>query len=205
MSYLPENYRESVETTAFQQALQPEVNLMWAARDALLEQLNLWTATWGLRYWEDALGLSACDGIPLDTRRRQVAAKLQGRATTTPQVLKDVAETLLGVSVRVVELFGLYTVLLETAPDTRPGAGAGALRERLKDIMPAHLDWQVVFPMGVTVAVGTSLGVRLSQSTLPGRARTLPGLYLPCGAALGGRMSVTTLPTRAEGGQEDGL
>ena len=134
-----------------------------------------------------------------------MAAKLQGRATTTPQVLKDVAETLLGISVWVVELFDEYTVLLGAETWSGPGPGARALRERLKDIMPAHLDWQVVFPMGVTVAVGTSLGVRLSQSTLPGRARTLPGLYLPCGAALGGRMSVTTLPMRAEGGQEDGL
>ena len=86
MSYLPENYLASRETVTFQEALQPEVNAIWEARDSLLAQLDPYNATWGLDYWEDALGLGACQGIPLDTRRRQIVAKLQGRATTTPQV-----------------------------------------------------------------------------------------------------------------------
>ena len=48
MSYLPENYPASRETVCFQQALQPEAEGLWAARDDLLAQLDLWTATWGL-------------------------------------------------------------------------------------------------------------------------------------------------------------
>ncbi len=140
MSYLPENYPASRETVTFQQALQPEVDAIWEARDDLLAQLNPCTADWGLDYWENALGLGACDGIPLDTRRRQIVAKLQGRATTTPEVVRAVAETMLGVPVRVVEVFGEYRVELETAPGYRPRAGIGQLRGRLAEIMPAHLD-----------------------------------------------------------------
>lgn len=65
MSYLPENYPASRETVCFQQALQPEAEGLWAARDDLLAQLDLWTATWGLDLWEAALGLSNGQGLDL--------------------------------------------------------------------------------------------------------------------------------------------
>lgn len=205
MSYLPENYPASRETTAFQEAVQPEAELMWRARDELLAQLDLYTATWGLSYWEHALGLPNGAETDLDGRRQAVAAKLQGRAATTPQVVKDVAETLLGTSVTVIELFGEYTVMLAAEAGYRPGSGAIRLRERLRELMPAHLDWQVVFPALIHVPIRSQLGVRLSESALPLRARRLPPGLVCAGAVLGWRMSVTTLPVRAEGGQENGL
>ena len=198
MSYLPENYPASRETTAFQEALQPEVVLLWEVRDNLLAQLDLYTATWGLDYWEDALGLLNCQGIDLDTRRRQIAAKLQGRATTTPQVLKDVAETLLGVQVRVVEIFGEYRVELVSEDGFRPGIGAARLRAQLQDIMPAHLDWQIVIPTVIRVPIRTHLGMRLSETALPPRDRALPQANVVPAVRLGWRMSVTTLPMRAK-------
>ena len=200
MSYLPENYPDSRETVAFQEALQPENELMWRARDELLAQLNLYTATWGLDYWEDALGLLNGQGIDLDTRRRQIAAKLQGRATTTPEVLRTVAETLLGVQVQVVEIFDEYRVELVTQDGTRPGIWADRLRRQLKDIMPAHLDWQLVFPTTVYVPIRVRLGTRLSESTLPPRVRELRPAGMCPAARLGWRVSITTLPMAAEGG-----
>lgn len=201
MSYLPENYPASRETTAFQEALQPEAELMWRARDELLAQLDLYTATWGLSYWERALGLPNGGEADLDGRRRAVAAKLQGRAATTPQVVKDVAETLLGTGVTVIELFGEYTVMLETEAGYRPGPGAARLGERLREMMPAHLDWQMVFPALIHVLIRPQLGIRLSESSLPDRKRQLLPGPVRVGTALGCRMSITTLPAQAEGGQ----
>lgn len=198
MSYLPENYPASRETTAFQEALQPEVGLMWKARDDLLAQLDLYTATWGLDYWEEALGLLNGQGVDLDSRRRQIAAKLQGRATTTPQVVKDVAETLLGVQVQVVEIFGEYRVELVSEDGFRPGIGAARLRAQLQDIMPAHLDWQIVIPTVIRVPIRAHLGMRLSETMLPPRERALPSARVIPAARLGWRLSITTLPMAEE-------
>lgn len=198
MSYLPENYPASRETVAFQEALQPEVGLIWEAKDDLLAQLDPYTATWGLDYWENALGLLNGQGFDLDTRRRQIAAKLQGRATTTPQVVKDVAETLLGVQVRVVEIFGEYRVELVSEDGFRPGIGAARLRAQLQDIMPAHLDWQIVLPTVIRVPIRAHLGMRLSETILPPRERALPSARIIPAARLGWRMSITTLPMRAK-------
>lgn len=197
MSYLPENYPASRETAAFQQALQPEVNTVWTARDDLLAQLNPYTATWGLWYWEDALGLGTCEGLSLDIRRRQVVAKLQGRATTTPVVVKDVAETMLGVPVKVVEVFGEYRVELEVDGGGKLPAGVDALKRRLREIMPAHLDWALVIPTLLHIPIRAILFPRTGRSAPPMYRAQLPPGRLCVAAALGVRSSTVTLPMRA--------
>lgn len=198
MSYLPENYPDSRETAAFQAALQPEVELMWRARDELLAQLNPRTASdWGLRYWEDALGLGACDGVDLDTRRRQIVAKLQGRAATTPQVVKDVAETMLGAPVKVIEVFDEYRVELEVDSGGLLPAGVPQLRERLREIMPAHLDWGLVIPLWRPIPIRAAPGPRMSRAAPPPyRPRFGPG-RIPAACALGTRYSTVTPPMAA--------
>lgn len=195
MSYLPENYLDSRETVAFQNAVQPEVNLMWRARDWLLTQLNPRTADeGGLPYWEDALGLGSCEGITLDTRRRQVVAKLQGRATTTPQVIKDVAETMLGVPVYVIEHFGEYLVELWADSGGKLPAGAPQLKGRLGEIMPAHLDWQLVIPVWLPIPILAALGPRMARAAPP-MYRPAPGPgRVPAVCALGTRYSRVTPP-----------
>ena len=196
MSYLPENYPDSRETVAFQEAIQPEVNLIWETRDDFLAQLNPYRATWGLVYWEDALGLGACQGLLLDTRRRQVVAKLQGRATTTPAVIKAVAETLLGFKVKVIEYFSEYRVELEVDSGGMLPAGVPQLKERLREIMPAHLDWQLVLPTWNFIPIRAALGPRIGRSAPPAYRAQLPPGKIPTAAMLGMRHSTVTLPMK---------
>lgn len=193
MSYLPENYPDSQETVTFQEALQTEANLMWQARDELQAQLNPYTATWGLWYWEDALGLGACEGLELDVRRRQIVAKLQGRGTTTPAVVKAVAETMLWVPVRVIEIFGECRVELEVDSNGYLPAGTDALKRRLWEIMPAHLDWALVIPTWLPIPIRAALGPRMGRSTLPRYRAQLPTGKLCATAVMGMRSSTVTL------------
>lgn len=196
MDYLPENYPASRETAAFQGALQPEIDGVWDARDDLLAQLNPYSATWGLELWEDALGISAASHLDLELRRRQVVAKLQGRAATTPLVVKDTAETMLGVPVTVVERFGEYLVEVWAESGGKLPTGTAQLKGRLREIMPAHLDWQVVIPTLARVYIRPALGPRIaSAAPPPHQPRPGPG-RISAGAALGTRYSRVTLPTK---------
>ena len=45
----PDFYRGSVEFADMQQALEPAVLALWQGRDGLMDQLQLATATWGLK------------------------------------------------------------------------------------------------------------------------------------------------------------
>lgn len=198
MSYLPENYPESRETVTFQEALQPEVGVMWEARDDLLAQLDPYSATWGLDYWEAGLGLSNGQGIDLDIRRRAIVAKLQGRATTTPEVVKNVAETLLGVPVKVVEVYDEYRVELEVEAGFVPGAELPRLKEQLRQIMPAHLDWACVIPLLARISLTPRVGPRFSDVELNPHEPRLPAVPLWATPWLGCAISSCTLPMAAE-------
>ena len=169
MSYLPENYRASRETAAFQNALQPEADGLWDARDDLLAQLDPFTATWGLELWEKALGLPPGAGLTLELRRRQMVAKLQGRGPTTAETLKNVAETLLGAEVSVVEHFSQYLVelVVEDGWQAPIGDSAARLRLQLLEMLPAHLDFQVVLPLLLPLPITPTLGPRCGRPQLP--------------------------------------
>lgn len=142
MSYLPEYYQGSKETIAIQKAFQPEVDVWWAARDDVLLQLNPKTATWGLRYWEQAFDLPVDADRTLSQRRSRIIARIRGLGTTTVQRLKTVVETFCpGCEVAIVEHYSEYVVEIRlTMTDEAIGDMDGLCAE-LGLIMPAHLGW----------------------------------------------------------------
>lgn len=194
MHYLPENYMGSAETVAFQEALQPEVVELWRARDELLAQLDPWTATWGLSLWEKALGIKNAEGLELHLRRRQIVAKVQGRGTTTVKVVEQMGETLLGVPCKVTEIYGEYRFELEPESGGKLPQGSAQLRERLEEILPAHLGWQLVVTVWMDYIIGTALGPRHSNTILVRRATELAGQIVDCAIRCGGPVSVSALP-----------
>ena len=142
MDYLPELYLSSREVTVFQEAWQPEVDLVWKARDDLLAQLNPNTATWGLALWEEALGLPSDESIPASSRRIRMIARLRGMGTTTPARLQSVLETFCpGCDVSVVEHFRKYLVEIKLRLTDHRVEDMPGLKAMLKLIMPAHLAW----------------------------------------------------------------
>lgn len=197
MEWLPENYPASGETVTFQEAIQPEIDALWQLRREFLQQLDPYSATWGLPYWEDSLGLKGSEGLSLDTRRRQVVAKLQGRGPTTVQVVRDLAETLLGVPVAVTEWYAEYRVELEPDSGGVLPDGALALRERLEEIMPAHLDWQIVIRTWAEYIIAAATGPRVSQTAPPRVEVEMPGQHIYYGMGPGPAFS-TTGPPRVE-------
>ena len=200
LSYLPDAYQNSPETVAFQTALQPEVDGVWAARDSLLAQLDPYTADWGLDYWEAALGIAPAGHLSLETRRRQIAAKLQGRGPTTADTLRQLAETFLGVPVEVTEVFGQYRVELTAEGLAVDREGMARLREQLIAVLPAHLDFQVVLPRWLLLAVTPTVGPRQGE-TMPNRFRgRLPAIRLAVTAWGGAASGVTPLPPATRGG-----
>ncbi len=144
MDYLPEWYGGSPETAAIQNAIQPETDRLWAARDELLAQLDPNTATWGLALWEDALGIGTEPGRAAEYRRARVTARVRGSGTTTPALLRSVAESFSNGQVEVAEFPAEYRVEIRFVGTVGVPPNLEDLRSALDDVMPAHLGWEFV-------------------------------------------------------------
>lgn len=103
IDYLPEFYRGSVETTTLEEALDRELEKLWAVRGDFFAQLNVSSATWGLKAWEAALGLETDVSKSVEYRRTRVLSKLRGQGTTTAAMIRNVAESFSNGVVDVIE------------------------------------------------------------------------------------------------------
>lgn len=142
IDYLPHSYRDSAEMMALQDAIQPEIDELWRLRNDFLSQLDPMTATWGLEYWEKALGLKAEPGKQLDFRRTRVVAKLRGRSTTTVALIKEVSESFSNGQVDVVEIPEEDRLEIHLIGQLGIPPNMEDLAEILNEIIPAHLGWE---------------------------------------------------------------
>lgn len=99
----PAFLRKSPEFRDLQEALEPELLELWAARDGAMDQLFVESASWGLRYWERTLGLSSEAGKDLEARRSRVRSRLLGADVSTVSLVERVAEIYAKLPARVEE------------------------------------------------------------------------------------------------------
>ena len=198
IEYLPDKYGHSPETVAFQEALQPEVVMLWEARDFLLQQLNPRTASGkGLKLWEDAMGVRPAAGDGLDQRRGRVIAKIRGMGVVDAPLLKAVVESFLVGSVEVTERPRDNCVDIQySTAGLHPVPDPNGIVDAIWEILPAHIG------LGVTTeAEPMTSEIYLNANAASGSETELPEwqkehnftqtIHL---VAAGGAMSVTELP-----------
>lgn len=135
----------SAEFRDLQRAQEPELLDLWSARDSALEQLCADTANWGLRYWEETLGIPVDEEKDLEARRNRVKAKLMGADVSTVALVERVAELHTGIPAKVLEYPNQFWVELSFGLGGGPPGNLEGLVETLREIMPAHLGWGLRF------------------------------------------------------------
>lgn len=140
----PEYLQKGAEFADIQQALEPEVLALWQARDGMMDQLNVDSATWGLKYWEQALGIPVELAKPAAFRRSRVRSKLRGVGVTTVAMIQNVAESFSNGAVAVTELSERYRVEIRFVGTIGIPPNMDDLTAALREIMPAHLGWDYV-------------------------------------------------------------
>lgn len=159
MEYLPEKYGNSPETVAIQAAIQREADALWTARDEQLRQLNPRTADgWGLKLWEDAMGLLPAAGGTLEQRRSRIVAKIRGMGTVTAELLKAVVESFLTTRVEVVEHpRDNWVEICFSAEDEAYPPDELEMLEAVLEILPAHLGIKLILRTYHTVRNGLQI------------------------------------------------
>jgi len=142
--YLPRFWDNSAEIIAIQRAMEPSMSEAWAAKDGLLEQLNVQTATWGLEYWERSLGLEVDVGKSTAYRRTRIISKLRGQGTTTVAMIKNVAESFSNGEVEVLEHPAEYRFDVKFVGTVGVPPNMDDLSAAIEEIKPAHLAYDYI-------------------------------------------------------------
>lgn len=141
----PAFFAGSAEFRDIQAALEPEVLALWTARDSVLDQLCVETATWGLKYWEQTLGIAVEETKDIAFRRSRIRAKLRGAGVTTVAMIQNVAESFSNGDVSVTEYPSLFKLEIKFVGTLGIPPNMDDLTNALLEIMPAHLEWDYVY------------------------------------------------------------
>lgn len=140
----PDFYAGSPEFADLQGALEPEALSLWTAQGGLMDQLCVNTATWGLQYWEQTLGITVEQGKDLEYRRSRIRSKLRGSGVTTVALIESVAESFSNGDVAVTEYPQAYRLEIKFVGTIGIPPNLEDLTASLREILPAHLAWDYV-------------------------------------------------------------
>lgn len=140
----PDFYAGSPEFVDLQDALEPEALALWTAQGGLMDQLCVNTATWGLQYWEQTLGITVEQGKDLEYRRSRIRSKLRGSGVTTVALIESVAESFSNGDVAVTEDPQAYRLEIKFVGIIGIPPNMEDLTASLREILPAHLAWDYV-------------------------------------------------------------
>lgn len=88
----PDYYQQSKVYAAIQQAIADELGGVSTSNDDVKKQLFIVRATWGLKYWEEALGIVTVESDSYEIRRSRVLAKWRGVGNFSADLVKSVCE-----------------------------------------------------------------------------------------------------------------
>ena len=130
IEYLPNDYTKSGSTLELLEALEKMWRKAQEDTEDFEKQLFLSTATWGLDFWEQMYGIENDESKGYEVRRSVVRAKIRGAGTTIEQNAQH-----------------KFVVMMASIIGIPPNIED--LRNTIKEIKPAHLDFEIVFKYNI--------------------------------------------------------
>ena len=134
----------------------PEVGaaagILWvlgeAFRDCVLdwlEQLTIDTATWGLKYWEQAYGVTPQITDTVEERRGRVKAKMRSPQTVTAAMLENLTDSYINGQSVVTELPRQHKVQIQFNGDYGIPSNLESLTAALLEVLPSHVTYEYLY------------------------------------------------------------
>ena len=142
MRYLPHYYVSSTIMKAIQEAYSEEFGYVYYFLEDFLKQfLTPATATWGLAFWEQELGLKTDTSKTYEERQEIILARLRGMGTVGKDVIKRAAEAFSGGDVDVIEYPAEYRFVVKFIGVRGIPKNMASFIEMIEDLKPAHLTY----------------------------------------------------------------
>lgn len=111
----------------------------------VLDQFFITTATWGLTIWERIFGIATDTTKSYEQRREVLLGKLRGAGKVNAELIENVARAYANGEVDVTVDVPAYTIVVTFVGTYGIPAQIDALKETLREIIPAHLAINYVF------------------------------------------------------------
>ena len=139
IQYLTSNYQDKENIKKLMQMIETELSESRLFSIDLGLQSSIDKATWGLRRWEEELGIEYNPSMSYEERREIIKAKLRGRGTTTKAMIKNTAEAFSGGEVDVIEYPEEYKFVVKFIGVKGIPKNMQGFINMLETIKPAHL------------------------------------------------------------------
>ncbi|SKA99309.1 hypothetical protein SAMN05443428_1356 [Caloramator quimbayensis] len=116
-----------------------ELNAIETAINDILNQCFIDTATWGLKYWKQFLGITVDENKPAEYRRSVIKSKVRGSGRITVNLIKTVAESYSNGEVAITENVAPYTFEVKSIGTRGIPPNLDDLKNAINEIKPAHL------------------------------------------------------------------
>ena len=146
---LPSFYHDSDFVKSYMSSQSIEHNFIKESIDDLVNNLYVDTATWGLDYFEEELGLTTNKSISYEERRERILAKKRGSGTTTKAMIKNTAEAFSGGEVDIIENFNDYSFIVKFVGVKGIPKNLALFKQMLEEIKPAHLNYELEFTYNI--------------------------------------------------------
>lgn len=142
---LPQNHKNSKETSDIQNVQDIQVKKIQDAKDDLFLQLSVETATWGLTIWEKALALITDITKSYDFRRSRIESKLRSQGVTTKAMMQNVAISFSNGATDIIEYPAEYRFEVKFTGTIGIPPNMEDLTNTIEEIKPAHLAYAYVY------------------------------------------------------------
>lgn len=134
-------YFRSKTELAIYEAIGYETDLTHEMVEDIQKQMFVQTATWGLDFWEIAVGLPIRNGtMGIEGRRRAILAKMQTRFPITPKRVKEIIETATGSTVEIIQNVAPYTFEIRFLEGSDIEIN---FKRILDEVKPAHISYRI--------------------------------------------------------------
>lgn len=140
LATVPSYLRTSEYFKALLLAEGAEIDDAQAGADALLNQLLVALADYGLALWEEFVGLpiNPSGRTPLE-RRERITSRIRGAGTSTLALMEQIAESYTNGDVAVTEQTDLYQFTVTFVSDVGIPSQIADLQAAIEEAKPAHL------------------------------------------------------------------
>tara|TARA_Y100000588_G_C14107514_1_gene861486 strand:+ start:504 stop:1049 length:546 start_codon:yes stop_codon:yes gene_type:complete len=138
---VPQFLREAELFNKFYDVLGLQMDDLYSAMSDVKDQLNITTATWGLSYWEEMLGIEVNLSKSPEFRRSVILSKLRGVGTVTKDLIQESSKSFKNGSLAVVEHADEYRLTLRFTELNGVPPNFDDYKAFVREVIPAHLDY----------------------------------------------------------------